>query len=333
MLKKTWSLFARDLKVNTREAIPLLIIILPLVVAIGINLITPSINDTTVNIAMMKNENTEQANYFGNFAHIEYYDSKQAVEERVMERDSMLGVVKEAGEYIILAQGNEPEAVLEYTKLIKTLYETGSKLEDSRTEIVEFGREIPQLKKLMVNALLLLYAVLAGMIIALNILEEKTDHTVSAVNVSPVSRTTFILGKSLTGVVFTLVLTIACVYITGFHEVDIIKVLLVVLATTVLSMMIGFLQGLNSSDVMEAAGSVKLMFLPLAGSIAGYELVHSGWKVLFYWSPFYWAYKANDMILSQNDTWLELMICILIILAISSVVYVLMAPHIRKGLQ
>ena len=141
------------------------------------------------------------------------------------------------------------------------------------------------------------------------------------------------MGKSLTGVVFTLVLTIACVYITGFHEVDIIKVLLVVLATTVLSMMIGFLQGLNSSDVMEAAGSVKLMFLPLAGSIAGYELVHSGWKVLFYWSPFYWAYKANDMILSQNDTWLELMICILIILAISSVVYVLMAPHIRKGLQ
>jgi ABC-type Na+ efflux pump permease subunit len=333
MLKKIWSLFTRDIKVNTREAIPLLIIMLPLVFAIGINLITPSINDTTVNIAMVKNENKEQSDYFDNFAHTEFFDNRQAVEERVMERDSMLGIVEEAGEYIILAQGNEPETVLEYTKLIKALYEKGSKLEDSRTEIVEFGKEIPQLKKLMVNTLLLLNAVLAGMIIALNILEEKTDHTVSAVNVTPVSRTAFILGKSLTGIVYALVLTIACIYITGFYEVDIIKVLLVVLATTVISMMIGFLQGVNSSDVMEAAGSVKLMFLPLAGSIAGYELVRGGWQVLFYWSPFYWAYKANDMILSQNGTWLELLICIMAILAISAVVYILMAPRIRKGLQ
>lgn len=333
MLKKIWSIFIRDLKVNTREAIPLLIIIFPLVVAIGINLITPGINDTTVNIAMVKNENKEQSDYFSNFAHIEYFDSRQAVEERVMERDNMLGVVRETEDYIILAQGNEPETVLDYTKLIKTLYETGSKLEDSRTTIVEFGRKIPQIKKVMVNALLLLNAVLAGMIIALNILEEKTDRTVSAVNVSPVSRTTFILGKSLTGIVYTLILTIACIYITGFHEVDMIKVMLVVLSTIIISMTIGFLQGINSSDVMEAAGSVKLMFLPLAGSIAGYELVGHGWQVLFYWSPFYWAYKANDLILSQNGTWLELMICILIILAISAVVYVLMAPRIRKGLQ
>lgn len=333
MLRKIWALFERDLRVNTREAIPLLIIILPLVIAIGINLITPSINDATVNIAMMKNENTEQADYFSNFAHIEYFDSLQAVEERVMERDSMLGVVKEAGEYIILAQGNEAEAVLEYAKLIKTLYETGAKLEDSHTEIVEFGRKIPKLKKLMANVLLLLNAVLAGMLIALNILEEKAEHTVSAINVSPVSRPAFILGKSLAGIAFTLVMTIACIYITGFHEADIIKVLIVVLATAVLSLMIGFLQGVNSSDVMEAAGSVKLMFLPLAGSIVGYELVGKAWQALFYWSPFYWAYKANDMILSQNGTWLELMTCIVIILAISAVVYVLMAPRIRKGLQ
>lgn len=333
MLKKILMIFTRDLKVNTREAIPLLVIILPLVFAIGINLITPSINDTTVNIAMVKNENKEQSDYFNNFANIEFFENRQAVEERVLERDSMLGVVNEAGEYIILARGDEPETVLEYTKLIKALYEKGAKLEDSRTEIVEFGREIPPLKKLMVNALLLLNAVLAGMLIALNILEEKTDRTVSAVNVSPVSRTAFILGKSFIGVVFALVLTVACIYITGFYEVDITKVLLVVLATTLLSMMIGFIQGINSSDVMEAAGSVKLMFLPLAGSIAGYELVSGGWQVFFFWSPFYWAYKANNMILSQNGTWLELMICIVIILAINAVVYMLMAPRIRKGLQ
>lgn len=333
MLKKIWAVFTRDIKVNTREAIPLFIIILPLLLAIGINLITPGINDTTVNVAMIENENAAQSAYFDSFAHVELFDNRQSVENRVMERDSVLGIVKQGEEYIILAQGNEPETVLEYTKLIKALFEKGAALEDARTEIVEFGRVTPPLKKLMVNALLLLNAVLAGMIIALNILEEKSDRTVSAVNVSPLSRTAFILGKSLTGMVFSLVLTIACIFITGFYGIDIIKLLLVALATTVLSMVIGFIQGVNSSDVMEAAGSVKLMFLPLAGSIAGYELVSANWQIFFYWSPFYWAYKANDIILSQSGNWLEVLLCVCIILVICGIIYLLLAPRIRKGLQ
>lgn len=333
MRKKIWTVFTRDIKVNTREAIPLLIIILPLLLAIGINLITPGINDTTVNVAMVKNDNIKQQAYFDNFAHVELFDNRQAVEKRIMERDSMLGIIQEGEAYIILAQGNEPETVLEYTKLIKSLFEKGARLEDARTEIVEFGRVTPPLKKLMVNALLLLNAVLAGMIIALNILEEKSDRTLSAVNVSPVSRSAFILGKSLTGMVYALILTIACLFITGFYVVDIFQVLLVVLATVVLSMLIGFVQGINSSDVMEAAGSVKLMFLPLAGSIAGYELVRGNWQIFFYWSPFYWAYRANDMILSQSGSWLEVLLCVCIILALCCVIFLLLAPRIRKGLQ
>lgn len=333
MFKKSWVIFIRDIKVNTREAIPLFMLVFPLVFALGVNLITPGINDTTVNVVMVKNENAQQADYFDNFAHVELLEGRQAVEQRVMERDDMLGVVQEGKDFIILAQGNESESVVEYTKLIKSLFETSAKLEEARTEIVEFGRTIPPLKKLMVNALLLINAVLAGMVIALNILEEKTDRTVSAINVTPVSRVAFILGKSLTGMVFALVLTVACILITGFYDVNIGQTLLVVLATAVLSMMIGFVQGVNSSDVMEAAGSVKLMFLPLAGSIVGYELVSANWQFFFYWSPFYWAYKANDMILSKSGTWPEMLLCVGIILVLCCGVYVLLAPRIRKGLQ
>ncbi len=40
---------------------------------------------------------------------------------------------------------------------------------------------------------------------------------------------------------------------------------------------------------VEAAGSVKLMSLPLAGSIVGYELLAEKWHPFLYWSPFYWA--------------------------------------------
>ena len=171
------------------------------------------------------------------------------------------------------------------------------------------------------------------MLIAMNILEEKVDQTVAAINVTPTSRRAFILGKGFTGMFVAIVSSIAVILITGFYTVNIGQAVLVIFSTTILSLIIGFLQGLNSDDFMEAAGSVKLLFLPMAGSIAGYEFVKGNWQIFFYWSPFYWAYRANDMILAKSGTWAQLVLYIGIILVICGLVYALLAPRIVKGLQ
>jgi len=333
MLKKIFTVFGRDLKVNLRDALSLTLIIFPLVFAVGINLITPSINDTTVNIAMVENEDADQAAYYDDFAHVTLFDDLQGVEDRVMGRDDVFGIVREGDGFVILAQGNESDTTVDYVKLLKTLYESGATLSDAKTDIVDFGRTIPPLKQVLVNSLLLMNAVLAGMMISLGIVEEKADRTVAAMNVTPISRSAFLFGKSLFAVISVIVLSIASIFITGFSYVNIWQILLVVLATSALSMIVGFLQGLGSTDVMEAAGSVKLMFLPLAGSIVGYELLAAKWQVFFYWSPFYWAYKANDMILSQSGSAKEMLLCIGIILLICGIIFALLAPRIRKGLE
>ena len=333
MLKRIWTIFIRDLKVNTREFMTLFMMVIPLLLAVGINFLSPSINDTSVNLALIENENPEQAAYFDDFAHIELFSDKQRVEDRVRSRDDVIGILPKDNGYFIMTQGNEPESVLEYAKLLNVLYESDVQLEDARSEIIEFGRTVPPLKKMLVNILLLLISMLAGMLIALNILEEKVDLTVSAINVTPTSRSAFILGKSLTGMAIALFSSIACLLITGFYNINLGQAALVVFSTTILSLLIGFIQGLNSDDVMEAAGSVKLLFLPMAGSIAGYEFVKGNWQIFFYWSPFYWAYKANDMILSKSGSWPQLILFIGIILVICGAVYALLAPRIVKGLQ
>lgn len=333
MLKRIWTIFIRDLTVNMREFMTLYMIIIPLVLAVGINFLSPSINDTSVNLALIENENPEQAAYFDDFANVELFSDEQKVEDRVMSRDSVAGILPKDNGYYIMTQGNEPESVLEYAKLLNVLYEADVQLEDARSEIIEFGRTVPPLKKMLVNMLLLLISMLAGMLIAMNILEEKVDQTVSAINVTPTSRSAFILGKSLTGMAVALFSSIACLLITGFYNINLGQAALVVFSSTILSLLIGFIQGLNSDDVMEAAGSVKLMFLPMAGSIAGYEFVTGNWQIFFYWSPFYWAYKANDMILSKSGTWPQLILFIGIILAICGAVYALLAPRIARKLQ
>jgi ABC-type multidrug transport system permease subunit len=333
MFKKIWNIFIRDLKVNMREFMTFWIIIAPLLLAVGINFISPSINDTSVNLALVENENPAQADFFDDFAHVELLGDEQKVEDRVRARDDVVGVLPKDGGYYIMAQGNEPESIVEYSKLLNVLYESDVKLEDARSEIIEFDRTVPPLKKMLVNILLLFISVLTGMLIALNILEEKVDKTVSAINVTPTSRSAFILGKGFTGMFVALFSSIACLLITGFYNVNIGQAALLIFSLTILSLIIGFIQGLNSSDVMEAAGSVKLLFLPLAGSIAGYELLTGNWQIFFYWSPFYWAYRANDMILSKSGTWPQLLLFIGIILAICGAVYALLAPRIARKLQ
>ena len=185
MFKKILTIFKRDLKVNLRETITVYIIIAPLLLAVGINLITPGINDTTVNIALVENENAEQAEYFDDFAHVELFADEQSVRERITRRDNVVGILRAGDGYYILTQGNEPESILEYSKLLNVLYESDVQLEDARSEIIDFGKTVPPLKKMLVNMLLLMIPMLAGMIIALNIVEEKVDNTVSAINVTP----------------------------------------------------------------------------------------------------------------------------------------------------
>ena len=333
MLKRIWIIFTRDIRINMREFMTLYMIIIPLILAVGINFLSPGINDTSVNLALIKNENPGQAAYFEDFAHVELFSDEQRVENRVRARDDVIGLLPKDDGHYIMAQGNEPDSVIEFAKLLNVLYESDVQLEDARSEIIEFGQTVPPLKKMLVNVLLLLISMLAGMLISINILEEKVDNTVSAINVTPTSRRAFILGKGFTGMFVALFSSIAVILITGFYTVNLGQAALVVFSTTILSLLIGFIQGLNSDDFMEAAGSVKLLFLPMAGSIAGYEFVTGNWQIFFYWSPFYWAYKANDMILSKSGTWPQLVLYIGIILVICGAVYALLAPRIVRGLQ
>ena len=333
MLKKIMTIFARDLKVNLRDFLTLYIFIFPILFAVGINAFTPGINDTTVNLALIENENTQMEEYFKQFAKVELFGDEDSVIKRVEGRDSIVGILPKDGSYYILSQGNEDASVIDTAKLVKTLYESGSSIEDTNATLTDLGRTGPPLKKALVNMAIMLTSVLGGMIISVNIVEEKVDNTVSAINVTTLSRTGFILGKSIIGLILPIYGAFALIYITGFKDVNVGMTIVSVLAITLISLAIGFIQGIKNEDVMSAAGSIKLMFIPLYGSILAINFLADKWQKFFYWIPFYWSYKSFDQILSYASVWKDIGIYSLIILAITSVVYILLVPGIRKGLE
>ena len=255
------------------------------------------------------------------------------IKKRVQERDAMIGIIPENGEYYIMTQGDETEGIVDYAKLLNSFYKLDIDIEDSNGELIEFGRTVPPLKKTLVNTSILFISILGGMLIALNIVEEKVENTLSAINLTPTSRMTFVLGKSLIGILFSVFGSIALILITGFGGINILQLLLVILITSLLSILVGFIQGLTNKDIISAAGSIKLLFLPLIAGVLAIEMLGDRWQKFFYWNPFYWAYKGNDAVLSGSGTWGGILVYSGIVLLLSGLVYIFLAPRIRKGLE
>jgi len=334
MIKKVLLIFQRDLKTSVRSFITLYIILVPVIFAVIINVFSPGINDTTVEIVLLDGENPQQSEYFKQFAKVELLETLEDVEDRVRKRDNIIAVLPDQkDEYFILTQGNEPDFIVDYVRNLIAFDNYDIGMEDSIAEIVDYGREIPPLKKLMVNAAMIFTSILGGMIIALNIVEEKTDNTISAIHLSPVSRIGFIAGKSLIGIVVPLTGTLVILTITGFRGVNYFHAVIMVGTSCIISILVGFIEGINNDDVMNAAGNIKLLFLPLFGSIAAEELLADKWQPLFYWIPFYWTYKGNDLVLSNKGSWLDIIKYSGIVLGMSAVVFLALAPKIRKGLE
>ncbi len=333
MLSKAFRIFRKDAKIATRDAMLIYIIVIPIILAIGILLFAPGITDSATTVAMLSSDSENYIEYIETYAKVERFSSAEELERRVLKRDDVAAIMQEGDSYRVIVEGNEGPASAAMAKLLNTFYELGATKENSTAEILSFEKTVPPLKTKLVNMLILMIIMLSGMIIALGIVEEKSDNTISAMNVSPASQGAFILGKSLLGGSVALVSIIIALLILGYYDINWLMIILMGLITMILTMVIGFLQGINSSDVIEAAGGVKLVMLPIAASIAGYELLADKWQWTMYWSPFYWSYKANDLILAKNAQWGEILFYSGIILVISLIIYILAMPKIRKGLS
>jgi ABC-2 type transport system permease protein len=323
----------RDARVNSRDFISVYILVMPVIFAFGIQTLVPSVNDTTVNLAMLVSDAPSKVEYLEQFANVEIFENIDSLIARVEKRDNIVGIIPESESSYILTQGNEPEGVTDFAKMLNSFHALGMDVDESTASFESFGRTESPLKKMLVNISLLMVSIMAGMMISLNIVEEKMDNTVSAINVSPVSRVGFILGKSMMGLFLAVYGSVVLVWVTGFGDVNLGQMLIAIGSVTLLSLVVGFIQGIGNDDVMSAAAGMKLMFLPVGAAIAAVELLADKWQILFYWLPFYWTYKGNDAILSYSSTWPQILGYTAVVLVISGLVYIMLASKIRKGLS
>ena len=166
MLKKIFRIFIRDIKSTKREPMAIYIIVMPILLAVAITLFAPGLNDTTVNLAMLRSDELAHIEYMEQFAKVELFDDIEALERRVNKRDDVAAIAPKGEKYEIILQGNENEIVETYSAMLNSLYEIGASQEDTSATMMSFGKTVPPLKTKLVNMLVSLTVMLAGMLIS-----------------------------------------------------------------------------------------------------------------------------------------------------------------------
>ena len=325
--------FKKDIKIAGRDMLLIYIIIIPVLIAVAIRLLAPGISDHEVRLAMLKGEDPEMLEYVQELASVELFDNEQQIHDRVLKRDDVVAIVYNGSHYDIISEGNEDPGYIDNAAHLAALYELGSVKEESTATIYSLQQRVPRVKTMMTNILIEVIIMLAGMIIALGIIDEKNSNTISAVRVSPVSLTQFIVGKCTLGCLFSLISIVLCLLILGYTHINWLMLMLSCLCTMIIAGAFGLLQGVISSDIIEAAAGVKMMMLPILAAILIYQLVSEKWQWTMYWNPFYWSYKANNMILSGTANWGEVLLWSGLVLVITLLVLRSMKPKIEQGLH
>ncbi len=332
-MKKILAIFLRDIKSNSRDFIAMYIILIPIIFGVIINLLVPSVNETTLNLAFIEGDNPAQVEYLDNFAKTETVADYEALEERVSRRDQVIGIYKNGDDYEILVQGNERSEFQDFAKLLLYFERNNVDFDNANAEIHSFEKDLNPIKTLFVNLLLLMIGVLGGMLIGINIVEEKVDNTISAVNVSTISRLGFIAGKSIIGIILPIYGSITLVYITGYTNVNFIQLLILSLLGSIIGILVGFFEGTKNTDIMEVAASIKMLFLPVFAVVLAIEFLSDKWQWMFMWLPWYWVYKGNEALLNYDTTWTQIGLYSIYILIPSVLVFIYLKKGIKKGLE
>lgn len=335
-MKKIWSIFLRDFAIARKDPMALWIGLAPVLFAVIITLVSPGVNDSSLLLAVDGAVDSKYIDILKDYAKVEVYDDLNALEERVLRRDEVIGMVRTTDGIELVAQGNESENGLKTAKLIHSLYQLDSLVTaqtGSRLSYLNFNEPLPRLKLTLAVSLLLMGTIVSSMIIALGLVDEKNDRTIKAANVTPMRQTTYILSKSILGFLLLILSSLASLLILGMYQINWAQMFLMILSAGILSIIVAFAIGLASTDFIEAASSIKILMVPMIAGVLVYELTSEKWHWTVMWDPFYWAHRGMTEIINHTASWNQILLYAGIILTICLLAFQICKQFIRKALN
>ena len=330
-MKRVLSIFKRDVKSGTREFLLLYIILAPILIAIGLRFFIPSVNAISFQFALDEQINSEVVEIFEKYGKVETLEGRIAIEDRVNKVDDIIGITRNIeGKFVIILEGNEKEN----SKYIahQILNKLEGKTVDIHASFSDIGAGMSSIAIYGTSSVIIMGIILSGMVIGLNIVEEKESQTMSALSVSPMSKIEFILGKSMIGFVLPIVETMVVLLVLGISDINFGMVLVMTAVSSLVAIIMGFLMGVLSNNQIAAIANMKFLLIIVSASFIGAVLLPQKMQMFLYWSPIYWSAIGLIGIVVNTASWGLIGQYSLWIIILTVFVFLIFKRKISKGL-
>ncbi len=328
-MKRIFAILKRDVKVARRDFVLLYTIVAPILIALLLSGMAPDVAATSMVFAIDNTLAEHEVEALSKISQIITYESREDVIMRVKDTDDVYGLSKQNGQFEVILEGNEVGDTKSMMNLIV------SYLEGDQTSFIDYQVSninvgLPPIVSIGSASLIIMSIILGGMVMGLNIVEDKEFNTIRALNTSPLGKIQYIIGKSFLGIILPMIHTPAILLIMGINDIALLKLIVIITSSILFVVFAGLLIGMLGSSQLSAIASAKGMMFILAGSVLGAIVLRSSMHVVLYWSPLYWIYQGIYKTITNTANWSYVMLSSSVILGISIVLFLALAKYQKK---
>lgn len=185
---------------------------------------------------------------------------------------------------------------------------------------------VPYYPMLLSFFFILQLPLLFGLLVGLLILDERDDDTLTALRVTPISMTDYILYRAGTAILLSTVYVIVALPLTGLMPPALLPTVVpIAVLSGIMTPLFGLILATFASNKVEGLALMKALGIFLLGPLAAY-LIESNWQLILGILPTYWPAKAFWVAGDGGNFWPYLLVG----LAYNVTLMVLLLHRFRK---
>ncbi len=330
MFRRIANFFKLDAALSIRDSIMVYSLISPLVLALVVRLVVPTVQGTTFTMVVDESVPQRVATELARYGDVERVASLAALEERVEENDDVPGLYRVDERFVLVLEGNEDEGALEG---FRTIVADAIDLADTTTiAITDLEGEAPPILEYAAVMLVVLALFVGGILVGFNIVYEKESAVIRAMAVSPLRMVEYVAARSILAVILAYGAGFGSAYIVLGAAVPPASLALAIAAALFVALPFGFIIGAFADNQMTAFALIKLLMAFFITVPFVSIFVADRFQFFFFVFPNYWMFTSVSNALVGSGV-VGQGLAMLLSVVTGLIMVVLLFPRLRKGLR
>lgn len=332
MIKRLKNLILKDITISKRDNVLLYMVIAPVLIAIMMGIFIPSFESSSV-IFAVKSDGKGFIDSLRDYGEVIEYNNRQSLEDRITERDDVIGILYDGSDYRVILEGNEKGDLLELAYAVIYDIQNESRQADFTYTLLGRGRSL--IKEYTAILLILMSIMVAGMVAGFNIIFEKESGAIKALTITPIRMVHYLTARGIIIIVLSLFISIITSIILLGFRIDYPRLVLGVIFSSGIGIILGFMIGGVADNQIKGIAIVKALALPYTLIPVASIFIPNRFRYFLYPFPNYWMFRifTNVFIGDNNrfDFWLSNIVTVFITAILILVMIFAFRERLRFG--